>query len=125
MAKAVGMTQLFAPGTQGQPNLSGLMLACWSASLNFQRHSQCASWPRIAMSQWAAARSVALPAVPEMATVTKPRAVVQEPSLSPTNEGQLPSRFCHLTNGSFHVVWEPVGPVARARVARQVASTLA
>src|SRR2546429_593296 len=114
MAKAVGMAQLMAPGTQGQPNLSGLMLAFWSVSLNFQRHSQCASWPRIAMSQ-RAARSIALLGPLEMATATSPRGVVQEPSLSPTNEGQLPSWFCHLTNGSFQVIWELVGPVARAR----------
>src|SRR5271167_2112290 len=57
MLKAVGMTQLAEPVTQGQPYLSGSNRTLRSEVLNFHRQNQCPSRPRSAYSHRKAALS--------------------------------------------------------------------
>src|SRR6516225_1076618 len=93
MLKAVGMTQLAEPEIQGQPYLSGSKRTLRSEVLNFHRQNQCSSRPRSASSQRSAFSRAATKS-PVMLSVHNASAVVQLPSESPSNAGQLPSGRC-------------------------------
>ena len=80
--KAVGITQLAAPGIQGQPYLSGLKRTSRSANLNFQRQNQWLSLPRSRRSQ-SRALSRALDTSFSEISVESARLVVHVPSASP------------------------------------------
>src|SRR5215469_4445730 len=92
---AVGITQLPAPGHHGHPYLSGSNLTLRSAVLNFQRHNQWLSLPRDARSQFNA-RARASETSFKAVKVQRAKAVVQDPSGSPSNAGHPPSARCEF-----------------------------
>jgi hypothetical protein len=118
---AVGITQLLAPSIQGQPNLSGSKCTCRSEVLNFQRHSQWPSRPRVFKIQ-ATARSRADEESFKTVNAGTTSAVVQEASGSPRNAGQAPS-LRWVCNKNWPALLALM--FASASPARQVASMLA
>ena len=123
MLKAVGMTQLAEPVTQGQPYLSGSKRTLRSEVLNFHRQNQCPSRPRSAYSHRKALSRAAVKSPVEF-SVHSASAVVQLPSESPRNAGQPPSVSCDFSRNKIAALLLACLSGASASSAKHVASRL-